>query len=362
MLECSYQSLSGCDKAVLKTILLVEDNLEDVFLIKNMLLAELEESGLRLTHVESLNNALRCLEEEYFDIVLLDLCLPGSQGIDALLCVQSKAPDLPIVVLTDLDSDVLPAQLIAQGVHAYLIKNHISQSWLKSAIALAMARSASVSQQYQYEQCLEQSNQVLQGQIRAYVDEIDRLKEELQALSTLASTDGLTEVANRYCFEQYFAREWLQACRDQKPLSVIMIDLDYFKQFNDGSGHLKGDVCLRQVAQSLYKLLRRPRDMIARYGGEEFVVLLPDTPVQGAVRVANNLGLAIKSLAIRHPNSAISKWVTASFGVASIIPEANISAKNFIDEADRALYLAKEDGRDRIAYFQSSECVTQSIV
>ncbi|MBT9317369.1 diguanylate cyclase domain-containing protein [Leptothoe spongobia] len=366
LLNRSYQSPSWLntdrEPTILRNVLLIEDNLGDVFLIKNMLLAEVEEPKLFLSHVNSLGEALQRLEKEYFDAVLLDLGLPDSHGMNTLRRLRQKVPDVPIVVLTDLDNDALAAQLIQQGAQAYLIKSHISQSWLKSTITLAMARSKHVALQHQHEQHLEQSNQVLQGQIRAYMDEIDRLKEELQTLSALASTDGLTGVANRYCFEEYFTREWLQGCRDQTPLSAIMIDLDYFKQFNDGYGHLQGDVCLRQVAQSLHRLLKRPRDIIARYGGEEFVALLPDTPMSGAVRVATSLGLEIKALAIRHPSSNISRWVTASFGVASIIPQSHTSASDFMDAADRALYFAKDNGRDRIAYYQSSKFVTQPII
>lgn len=343
-----------------KKILLIENNPGDVFLI-NMLLAQAEDPVFDLTQVDSLGAALLRLDIDSFDIILVDLELSDSQGIDTLLHLQEKASDIPTVVLTDLEDDALAAQLVRQGAQDYLVKSKISQSWLRSTITLAIARAQSIAVQHRQEQQLERSNQFLQGQVRACKDELAQLRERLQMLSALASTDGLTGIANRYCFEEYFEREWLQAYRDQKPLSLIMIDLDYFKQFNDSCGHMKGDICLRQIAQSLDKSLKRPRDLLARYGGEEFVAILPDTPVQGAIKVATNLGLAIRALGIRHPSSSIGSWVTASFGVASMIPKSNITSSNLLNEADRALYLAKENGRDRIAHFQHPTLVTQQI-
>ena len=263
------------------------------------------------------------------------------------------------MVLTDAEDDALAAQLVWLGAQDYLIKSKISQSCLKNTISLAIARSQRMAVQHRYEQQLEQSNQALQSEVRVCQDELDQLQEQLQHLSTIASTDGLTGISNRYCFEEYLEREWSQALRDQRPLSLIMIDLDCFKQFNDSCGHVQGDVCLRQVAQALDNSLKRPRDLLARYGGEEFVAVLPDTPIQGAVQVATNLRAGIRSLGIRHPSSTISSWVTASFGIASMLPTSSITSSDLVNEADRALYLAKENGRDRIAHFQPSTLVTQ---
>lgn len=357
-------SLSGehyC-KPVSSNVLLIEDNLGDVFLIKKVLLAtEIKISKLRITHVESLAVGLQRLAEEQFDVILLDLGLPDSQGIDTLLRLREKAPYIPTVVLTDLDDDAVAAQLIQHGAQAYLVKRHISQSWLKSTINLAIAGSKKTEQQQQHSQALARSNQALQQQIDICKHELESLKEKLKHLSALVSNDGLTGITNRNGFEEYLEQAWINACLDQKPISLIMIDLDYFKQFNDSRGHLQGDVCLQQVARNFDECLTRSQDMIARYGGEEFVAVLPDTSVQDAVEIAKKLGAGISSLAIRHPNSAISRWVTASFGVATVIPQSDDSSSSLLYKADKALYIAKENGRDRIAYFQAPSFVVQSI-
>ncbi len=343
-----------------KNILLIEDKLGDVFLI-NWFLGQEVTLMFELTYVDSLTVAMQSLSREYFDVVLVDLELPDSQGIDTLLNIRRKYPNIPIVVLADSEDEALATQLLRYGAQDYLIKEKISQPWLKKTITLAIARSQWENQQHQHKQQLEQSNQVLKDEISDCKGELDSLRETLQNLSTIASTDGLTGIANRYCFEKYLEQEWLQAYQTQKPLSLIMIDLDYFKQYNDSCGHLQGDICLRQVAQSFHKRLKKPRKLIARYGGEEFVVVLPDTSIHEASSVARNLGWGIRALAIRHPSSVISSWVTASFGVASALPKSPISPAKLIDEADRALYLAKAKGRDLVAYFQLSSLVTQPI-
>lgn len=341
-------------------ILLVEDNPGDVFLV-NALLNQVELPPYEVTQVDSLSAAFQCLETDYFDVALLDLGLPDSQGMETLLGLQAKAPGLPTVVLTGLEDEALSAQLVRQGAQDYLIKGQISQSWLKSAIAHAIARSKWLEEQYQKERQLQQSNWALRYRVRECKNELAHMNDQLHLLEARSSTDALTGIANRYGFEQYLEREWLQARRDQRPLSVIMVDIDYFKQFNDSCGHPWGDECLKQVAQSLKAALKRPLDLIARYGGEEFVAILPDTVQHGAVKLATKMGARVKALAIRHPDSAVSSWVTASFGVASVIPTQKASSVDLIEQADQALYRAKTAGRDRIAYFQPPNFVTQPI-
>lgn len=336
-----------------KTILLIEDNLGDVISIKEMLASCQEMSKFDLVHADSLAMGLQALQHSRFDAVLLDLELPDSQGLETLTQIQESFPNIPTVVLTDLDDHGFAVQLLQQGAQAFLVKGKINSSWLKSALTLSVTKFKCSVQQQQQQQQLEQSNQVLHRQIDACIDELERLKKELKRLSSKVSTDSLTGIANRYGFEQCLEREWLQADREHEPLSLIMIDLDYFKQFNDGYGHLQGDICLRRVAQTLQQLLQHLQGTVARYGGEEFVAILPNTSMQSAVQVAETLRIGIQALAIRHPNSNISPWVTASLGVASVVPTGDITASDLVHEADQALYCSKKQGRDRIAYFQS---------
>ncbi|MBT9312966.1 GGDEF domain-containing response regulator [Leptothoe kymatousa] len=350
---CPSLLAEHCGQACAKNILLIADNLGDAISIREMLGACEGMSVFNLVHAESLAMGLQCLQQNGFDVVLLDLELPDSQGIETLVRMQQSFANIPTVVLTEFADEKFAVQLIRQGAQAFLVKGNINSSWLKSALTVSVTKFECVAQQQQQQQRLEQSNQDLHRQMTVCVDELHRLRQELKTLSTLAATDSLTGIANRYGFEQCLEREWDHAYRSQRSLALIMLDLDYFKQFNDGYGHIQGDSCLRQVAQTLQSHLENFQGMVARYGGEEFVAILPDTSVQSAVQVAETLRISIQALAIRHPNSAISRWVTASLGVAAAVPTAKDVAADLVHEADQALYCSKKQGRDRIVYFQS---------
>jgi diguanylate cyclase (GGDEF)-like protein/PAS domain S-box-containing protein len=174
---------------------------------------------------------------------------------------------------------------------------------------------------------------------------LQKANEELQRLAAL---DDLTQVANRRRFDDRLGQEWRRAQRDQKHVAVIICDIDYFKNYNDTYGHLKGDHALYTVAQAINDALKRPMDMLARYGGEEFAIILPGTHVKGAERVAKELKEAVEALALEHKSSAVSPHITLSFGVAAMVPSPELSLKALIETADRALYRAKGMGRNRI--------------
>lgn len=161
--------------------------------------------------------------------------------------------------------------------------------------------------------------------------------------------DGLTGLANRRYFDEYLEREWKRALREKVPLSVIMCDIDFFKNFNDTYGHQSGDDCLRAVARVLGQGLHRPLDIAARYGGEEFVVVIPGTPIPGAMAVAHTIRSGVEALAIPHASSSVAPVVTISLGVASVIPAPEITAEDLVAAADQALYRAKGGGRNRIS-------------
>jgi len=172
------------------------------------------------------------------------------------------------------------------------------------------------------------------------------LGEANERLSALAATDGLTGVANRRAFDERLRREWARASRLGKPLALIILDLDFFKQYNDHLGHLLGDECLRRVAIVLQGE-HRAYDLVARYGGEEFALLLPETSMESAIAVAEATRLRIQGLNIDHPNSTNSV-VTASFGVAVAVPEMTAAPESLVRAADEALYEAKRTGRNRV--------------
>ena len=163
--------------------------------------------------------------------------------------------------------------------------------------------------------------------------------------------DGLTGVANRRCFDQRLAHEWSRAHRTRTPLSLLLIDIDHFKNLNDTHGHLTGDECLIQVARTLRGVLQRPGDLFARYGGEEFVALLPETDEAGARNVADRLQAAQRGTS---PIAGLQRQVTISIGGTTWTNQKNVSAQKLVDLADHALYEAKQNGRDRVEYLPAN--------
>ncbi|MDZ7994908.1 MAG: diguanylate cyclase domain-containing protein [Nostoc sp. EfeVER01] len=173
------------------------------------------------------------------------------------------------------------------------------------------------------------------------------LQDANQKLEQLANLDGLTQVANRRCFDARLKAEWKRLAREQQPLSLIMFDVDKFKLYNDYYGHLAGDDCLMRIAQTVQKTIHRPADLVARYGGEEFLVLLPNTDLEGAIKVAQSIQQAIHALAIPHIQSDVKNIITVSLGITSRLPTWDIRPDTLIASADKALYHAKQNGRDR---------------
>jgi len=176
----------------------------------------------------------------------------------------------------------------------------------------------------------------------------EHLAAAIETLHRISTQDGLTGVSNRRHFDEALSLEWRRAARSRATLSLLMLDIDYFKAFNDAAGHQAGDDCLRRVAQALRENLHRAADLVARYGGEEFAILLPETDAGRALMIAELLRERIESLAIAHP-AAPANRVTVSIGVASVIPPRDgANAGDFIRCADDALYDAKRAGRNRV--------------
>jgi diguanylate cyclase (GGDEF)-like protein len=169
---------------------------------------------------------------------------------------------------------------------------------------------------------------------------------EHRRLSSLSMTDGLTQIANRRYFDEFFSAEWRRACREEGSIGLIMMDIDHFKAFNDHYGHLAGDECLTSVSQQLKAVVQRPRDFVARYGGEEFVVLLPSIQSEGVVVVAERLKQALENLKISHSYSSASQHVSMSMGLAWCEPEGDFQPEQLLAAADEALYSAKDAGRN----------------
>jgi diguanylate cyclase (GGDEF)-like protein len=278
------------------------------------------------------------------DLILLDIVLPDIDGFEVARRIrQLERPGdwTPIIFLTALNKDEDLEKGIAAGGDDYLHKP-VSDVVLGAKIR-AMQRIIQ----------MRQSMLVL-------TRKLDTANHELKRL---ASLDGLTGIANRRHFDEVLDREWRRAMRQGTELSVLMCDVDFFKQYNDTYGHLEGDECLRQISKALTTVLDRGGDLIARYGGEEFAAVLPETSLGGALFVAERMKQAIAQLGLANTGSAFGH-VTASFGIASAVPtpaqnppeggqgEAGALPESgplsLVKAADRALYEAKDQGRNRV--------------
>jgi diguanylate cyclase (GGDEF)-like protein len=196
--------------------------------------------------------------------------------------------------------------------------------------------------------------------LSAQAEQMDRKNRELtetrrqlehrnRDLERISALDTLTQIANRRRFDTVLRQEWRRCARDESPLSLAFCDIDYFKPFNDTYGHQAGDECLVRVAQAMEETLNRPADLVARYGGEEFIALLVDTGVEGARMLAERMRARVESLRVEHRASTVAPHLTVSLGVATVVPRPGLRPEDLVDLADRALYAAKEGGRNRVA-------------
>ncbi len=227
----------------------------------------------------------------------------------------------------------------------YYFENDILKAWFH-LVAVKLGDGVAVTlrditQRKQMELNLRLTNQELAGQV---------------------NVDSLTQIANRRCFDRGLTAAWLHCAQNQQPLSLILCDIDYFKQYNDTYGHVAGDDCLTLVARAVMQAVMRPTDLVARYGGEEFAVMLPNTHEIGAIQVAERIRAKVQQLNLPHTTSLIAESVTLSLGISSQLPDGNSSPKKLIAAADQALYEAKQRGRNcycKALPLMFSACSTQ---
>lgn len=268
-------------------------------------------------------------------VILLDFAMPEIDGLT--LCHFFRAHpathDIPIVMLSSTDDPVTKAQAFEAGANDYLVK-------LPDTIEL-VAR-------LRYHSAAYISKMQRDDAYRALRASQLKLEELNVKLLKLANIDGLTGISNRRSFDERLLDEWSRASRNKQPLSLIMLDVDWFKQYNDKFGHLEGDECLKKIAKVSQDVVSRPGDVVARWGGEEFILLLPETDSSGAKQVSEKLRVEVENLHIPHPDSSVSPYLTVSLGVLTGIPDFNSSADTFIKLVDEALYRAKDAGRNQI--------------
>lgn len=287
--------------------------------------------GHSIVEAENGEQALAVYQQARPDLVMIDVSMPVMDGYEAARAIRRLNPDdwTPIIFLSSMEADQDLDRAIEAGGDDYLVKP-VSFVVLNAKIR-ALSRLEAMRRK-----SLELSSQLAQA------------NSELEKLSRM---DGLTGINNRRAFDHCLQAEMPRAARTGEPLSLILIDIDYFKLFNDTYGHQGGDDCLRQVAEALNRVSQRPGDMAARYGGEEFAIVLPETSLEGTTAVAESAIRQIQALAIAHARSPIAPVITLSMGVVTLIVDQATTPEHIIGRADHALYEAKEQGRNRFVVF-----------
>lgn len=320
-------------------ILIVDDRQENLLTLENLL----DSPELELVRAESGNEALARIFDYEFALILIDVQMPGMDGFETaeLMRGSARSKSIPIIFVTA----------------ARLEREHMFKGYDSGAVDYLMKPLEPVILRSKVNVFLElhRQRQQLEEKTReldAKILELEVLHKELEEknvkLEVLSSLDGLTGLFNRRYFDDNLKKEWKQAIRTGTAISLLIIDIDHFKNFNDHYGHLEGDDCLRRVAQALYEALLRPVDIVARYGGEEFTAILPDTDLDGAVMVGQRMMKNIAELNIPNPTSPDADKVTVSIGATTMIPAHGQPATFLLDLADKALYEAKENGRNTL--------------
>ncbi|RTR34242.1 diguanylate cyclase [Shewanella atlantica] len=316
-------------------ILIVDDKLENLITLERLL----EHFDVDLIRASSGKEALAHLLDNDFALVLLDVKMPDMDGYEVaeLMRGNSRTKQIPIIFVTaESRGDALIFKGYEAGAVDYLLKPlnaSIFRSKVGVFVDLFNQKHALKLKTLEFDQKLAELEELQQ-----------QLEETNEQLLMLSTTDGLTSLYNRRKFDDIYLEEWQRASRSQNPISLVMLDIDHFKLYNDTYGHHKGDDCLRTIASALQAMDIRHLDKIARIGGEEFAVILPDTDGDGAMLVAERARLAIENLNIPH-ETQFNK-VTASFGVSSIIPKREITPKFLMKAVDEALYESKKRGRN----------------
>jgi len=284
--------------------------------------------------------ALALLEKEEVSLILSDMRMPGMDGIAFLRQAALLRPHAVRMVL----SGYAEASLILAAVNQGHVWRYITKPWKEEELRLALHNALDF-----YES--EAARRQLVHDLEARTMVLDEANIHLRVLAT---TDGLTGLCNRRAFDQALDLEWRRAIRLDTSLSLVMIDIDHFKSFNDTYGHQAGDDCLRKISIALQRCARRSGDTVARYGGEEFAILLPYADVRAAREVAEFCRERVRELGITHDGSLTSRVVTLSAGVSCLHPQQGADSGILVQAADRALYCAKSAGRDHVVV----ECVS----
>jgi diguanylate cyclase (GGDEF)-like protein len=292
-----------------KIVLIVDDMATNIEILDGVLNGEYE-----ILFATNGRDALEIAKQQVPDLILLDVIMPEMDGykVCSELKGNEKTRDIPVIFVTANNQEEDESRGFEEGVVDYITKP-VRPSIVKARVRIHLALKAH--------------------------------RDYLKALSTI---DELTRVANRRKFDEQLENEWGRSRRNQSPLSLIMMDIDFFKNFNDHYGHIAGDECLRKLAMGISAVCKRPADLFARYGGEEFVILLPETDSTGASFIARLVQDKIRSIRIPHAFSQVADFVTVSMGVVSLTARDDLTQLDLINTADHLLYDAKRGGRNQI--------------
>ena len=313
-------------------VLLVDDQM---IVAEAVRLALASERNIEFRFCSNPADAVRTAEEFKPTVILQDLVMPGVEGLTLVRSYRecSVTRSVPIVVLSAKEEPTVKSEAFAIGASDYLIK-------LPDAIEL-VARVRHHSKAY--------INKIQRDDAyRALRESQRKLLETNLELQRLTNVDGLTGLSNRRYFDDYSGTQWKATVQDQKPIGILMVDVDDFKNYNDTYGHLAGDGVLKSVGAVMLKRFTRPTDLPARFGGEEFVVLLPATPLESVAALGERLLGDVDALKIPHAASRVCNHVTVSIGGAATVPQQDDTLLELIEVADRALYEAKDAGKNRV--------------
>ncbi len=299
-------------------ILLVEDSAT----LRHALCNYIRSAGHEPVVAKSGEEALQIVEQTPVDLIIMDVEMPGLDGFETTRLIREGLGDhwVPLIFVTGKSEDESLEKGIEAGGDDYLIKP-VRPTILKAKIR-AMERISHTR------------------------DQLATLNQDLKRLS---QRDDLTQLYNRRTFSEKAEEQWRQAARSKQPLSILLLDIDYFKPYNDTYGHPAGDACIKMVARTLSKSLNRPGDIVARYGGEEFIALLSNTPELGAKHLGEQIRKTVERYNIPHKESPVSSRVTVSVGISVVNFTTGTTLEQQINLADKALYEAKDTGRNRVA-------------
>jgi len=312
-------------------VLLVDDQLMVGEAVRRALL---NEPNLEFQYCASPAEAIALAKKIRPTVILQDLVMPNVNGLELVRQYRADpaTSGIPIIVLSTKEEPAVKSDAFKAGANDYLVKLPDQIELIARIRYHSMAHLAQRQRDDAYSALRESQRQLMETNL------------ELQRLTNV---DGLTGLSNKRYFNEYIEAEWKRAIRAHTPLSILMIDVDHFKLYNDTYGHVAGDAALQKVAQAIKSSFKRSTDLTARYGGEEFAVILPDTSLADARRLGENLSCIVAALNLPHNASVVATFVTVSVGGATTIPERYESFSSLVEAADKALYEAKRSGRNR---------------